>query len=1255
MRLRSVSAWTALAALVSLPFSVLTASAGPRSATMTVTTTSDLIATDGSCSLREAITASNTNATVKECAHNGTTGTDTINFKIGGAGPHTISLTSQLPTITSPVIINGYSQPGSSVNTFAASSNAVLQIVLNGTATSPGTPGIFLTASNSTIKGLVIQQFPGDGIRITNADNANIFGNYIGTNSTGTGDQGNAGNGISITNGDNHDIGDRFTGVSTRNLISGNAGYGILIVGSSSGNTIETNLIGTNAAGTGDLGNTLAGIRIGSAGGTAIGGAVGTTPGGACTGSCNVISGNDGSGIEIVKGVVSASSVQGNFIGLGALGESALGNGGDGVLIDGVANQQIGGATSAARNLISANGFDGVRIDDTSGGAPSPSGNVVSGNFIGTDTDGNEDFGNQGSGIAVLAGSSNQVGGTTGTTPGGSCTGACNVVSGNQGNGIRIRTSGTLVQGNFIGTDVDGGLDRGNSFSGISISGDSNGNIIGGTTSSARNVVSGNGSNGIDIQTSTAGENVIQGNFIGTNSAGTGGLGNSIHGVSVSGAPDNDIGGTDGTTPGGSCTGACNLISANGQNGVHLQSNATGTEVLGNFIGTDAAGTGDLGNGTQGVFFSNTAHDNTVGGIVPNARNVISGNDGDGVAISGAGGNPTGNVIRGNFIGTNSAGNADLGNLGDGVDVVSAASNTIGGSAGTTPGGSCTGACNVISGNEDNGLIISGNAALNNAVRGNFIGTNASGTGDLGNTDGGVLIQNAVNNSIGGTAINSRNLISGNDGNGVRIAAASGNLVRGNFIGLQTDGTTALPNSADGVRIEGSASGNTVGGTNGTTPGGACTGECNIISGNGGRGVAIDTADDNRVRHNSIFANTGPEILLTNDGNDDQAAPQLTVVSSGSTHISGTLAGSASTTFKIDFYFNPTCSADPEGRTLVGSGDVATNGFGVASFTSHQTVVAPVGSGVTATATDPNGNTSAFSNCVQVVQATPTPTPSPTPTPTPTPTPPLTPTPTPTATPTPLPVITIEDSDPNVQYDGWRGILGSAANGGSYRVSNVPTDAIRMKFTGTAVTWISMKGPDQGRARVKIDGVDKGVVNLFNPTPLFGFETTIQGLSQRRHTILVRVLTDKDPSATDSNVVVDGFTVGGVTTQDTARRIRFNKWKGIPNAAATAGRYRANGLPSATARLRFEGDAIEWITARGPAFGIARVSIDGFVRADFDLFAAVLQLQQALSLTGLGSGPHTIEIRPLGTKNPASTGRQIVVDAFRGSIAIPAD
>ena len=385
------------------------------------------------------------------------------------------------------------------------------------------------------------------------------------------------------------------------------------------------------------------------------------------------------------------------------------------------------------------------------------------------------------------------------------------------GNGISIRgpgASGNIITGCFIGIDFTGTVAVPNADNGISIAGGATNNVVGGTMPEARNVISGNAVQGVAILDAGTRNNTVRGNFIGTDVHGSSPIGNMSSGVFIGiNARNNIVGGTN--------QGEGNLISGNGNWGVEISTGSDSNLVQGNFIGTDSSGTIALGN-AGGVITGGP--NNLIGGTQSGARNIISGNQGTGVVLlfDDTGNNATGNLVQGNFIGTDVTGINALGNQ-EGIVIV-APDNVIGGTE--------TGARNVISGNEDIGVVIVSTYGTGNVVLGNYIGTDVTGTNTLGNGgDGVVIFQGATANSIGDGTVAGRNIISGNVRFGVSIATsdANGNIVQGNYIGTDVTGTDTLGNDIGGVLLI--SSDNVVGGLS--------PGEGNLISGNSDFGILV--------------------------------------------------------------------------------------------------------------------------------------------------------------------------------------------------------------------------------------------------------------------------------------------------------------------------------------------------------------------------------------------------------------------------------
>jgi len=845
--------------------------------TFTVLNTTDA----GAGSLRQALIDANNNP-----------GSDLISFQIPGTKPYTITPLSALPSITDPVTIDGTTQTN-------FTGQPIIQ--LNGASAGANANGLLILSGNSTVRGLVVNRFLRSGIRLEGNGTNVIQGNYIGTDVNGTNNSGNGEGGVYIYQ-------------SAANLIGG-----------------------TNAA------------------------------------ARNILSGSNLAGIFIENPSATANRVQGNYIGTDVSGSKRLGNKNNGIVIASAPGNIVGGTNAAQRNIISGNLQSGVYLLSATA-----SDNWVAGNFIGTDVTGSLALSNVVDGITIYGANNNIIGGTN--------VGAQNVISGNGEYGVFI-TNGAVsnqIQGNFIGTTVSGAGHLGNQFNGVGILGASS-NVIGGTTTSARNIIADNKQSGIWLGGTGVTANLVQGNFIGTDFTGTNALGNSLNGIVLSDFASNNI-------VGGTAAGAGNLISANLQSGVFVYGNgARNNFIQGNLIGTDKSGHSDLGNTLSGVRLESAG--NTIGGTLAGARNIISGNNQNGLFLYLAG--ASNNVIQGNFIGTDLSGTVALANSGSGIGITNALANLI--------GGALSGAGNLISGNSNIGIYFEGTGASGNTVQGNYIGTDVTGTSAVANGPalpvvdiaGGIDISSSPSNLIGGTITGAGNLISGNWRDAIAIGGtgASGNIIQGNFVGTQADGLSPLGNEWHGVEIR------VTGGGTGTVIGGAAPGAGNVFAYatlSQRSGVRIRDATGNTgilVRGNSFFFNgssaaTGFAIDLgtfgvTQNDNCDtdsgtganlhQNFPILTNAQSTGTItiVRGTLNSAANQTFLLQFYATatPEPSGNIEGKTFLGDASVTTAASCNVAFTVQLTNIVTAGQWITATATDSANNTSEFSAGVLVPSA----------------------------------------------------------------------------------------------------------------------------------------------------------------------------------------------------------------------------------------------------------------------------------------------
>jgi titin len=321
---------------------------------------------------------------------------------------------------------------------------------------------------------------------------------------------------------------------------------------------------------------------------------------------------------------------------------------------------------------------------------------------------------------------------------------------------------------------------------------------------------------------------------------------------------------------------------------------------------------------------------------------IVNGFSGAGIAVSGSG-----NRVAGDYLGTDAAGTGALGNVEGVLVAAGATANTVGGTA--------AGSGNVISGN-GTGVVLTGAGTSANVVLGNLIGTDKNGTVRLGNAGAGVLLQaGAAANTVG-----PGNVISAN-GTGVQLSGGgtSANVVLGNLIGTDKSGTANLGNSTDGVRADTGASRNTVGGT--------AAGAGNVIAFNatGVDLVGLTTVQDSALG-NSLFANTGPGIVLNGPANYGQNAPRLTTVTgtAGGTTVGGSLS-SGPGTYRLEFFASPPGGPAAQGKLFLGFAMVTVSGTVPQGFTATGLLPVPSGWVVTATATNltsgPSfGDTSAF-------------------------------------------------------------------------------------------------------------------------------------------------------------------------------------------------------------------------------------------------------------------------------------------------------
>ncbi len=885
----------------------------------------------GAGSLQQALLDANANP-----------GADIIEFNIASGGL-TITPTNALPEIVDPVTVDGSTQPG-----FAG----VPIIELNGASAGAVVDGLKIATSNTVIRGLIINRFLGDGIEITNGINNTIAGCYVGLSRAGTADQGNSLNGILLTSSANNTIG------------------------------------GVDAA------------------------------------SRNYISGNNQSGIHLGGALTTNNLVVGNWIGLD-INNTARANSVDGIRVNAPGNT-IGGNTVGARNIISGNTGQGIEV------TVAGEGTIIRGNYIGTDPTGALDRGNSTDGIWVGAG---------GVQIGGSNPGEGNLISGNNGDGIElngISATNTLVLGNIIGAAASGVSGVANNGDGVLITTSSRSNIIGGVLSGEANVVAFNGGDGISVAAATANtNNTFRGNSIFAN--GAMGIDLGAVGVTANDLGDGDAGANQlqnfpvltaatnspsGTVVWGTLNSRANTTFAIDFYSV-IHSDPLGNGEGETYLGATNLTTDASGNGSfvinfpvvalAGRYITATATDN-FGNTSEFATNVIAVTTMPGQTFIVVNTNNSGpGSLRQAILDVNAVATAGdriefaITNLGTTISPASALPAladpvTIDGF--TQPGAVANSAAEgfngtlpvrlsgTSAGSSVDGLVLAGGNSTvrglmiinfngdgleivgftNNVVEGCVIGLDAAGV-DRGNGGNGVFINGSANNLIGGTSLAARNVISGNNSDGIEMSGAGSvsNRVFNNLIGLDQTALVTRGNGIHGVFITASSRDNQVGGV--------LAGQANWIAFNGQDGInvaAVAANVNNTFRGNSIFANgdlgidLGANGVAANDPNDSdtganglQNFPVLSqAVSNSPTEIqlAGTLASGANTTYVVDFYANSgvELTGHGEGQFYLGSTNLTTDGSGQVQFALNLAAPLP-GRYLAATATDPAGNTSEFS------------------------------------------------------------------------------------------------------------------------------------------------------------------------------------------------------------------------------------------------------------------------------------------------------
>ncbi|MEQ1528742.1 MAG: DUF4347 domain-containing protein, partial [Methylococcales bacterium] len=860
--------------------------------TYTVTSTAD----SGAGTLRQAILNSNATTTVD----------DTIAFNIPGTGTHTITLSSELPTITDKVSINA-----STDDSFVANSNRPA-IVLEGDGSM--TNGFYLDAgsSGSTLSGFVIKGFQ-VGIYIAElSDNNTVSGNYVGQlNPDGSLGGASTNTWGIIVQGTGNFIGG--TSAAERNVVSGNTDYNIgLDAVSTSGNFVQGNYIGTNASGVVSGSGGVTGVLIQA-------GASSNLIGGTTAAAANLIAGHSETGIRVASTAGTANVLLGNSIhsngfegiDLGGVGVTAN-DAGDG---DGGANNlqnfpvlsgaQTNGATSiTVTGTLNSNANSYYRIEFFANASADSSGYGEGQIYLGfvnvtTNASGNATISATLSGVAVPAGY---------------------VIS-------ATATRSNALFSTFTDTSEFAASTAATGVLVVDTASDTND----GNTSSITNLLANKGADGfISLR-----EAIIAAN----NTANVGGTPDIIN-FGMAGAGAHTI------TLSSALPTITDKVSINASTDDSFVANSNRPAII-------IDGGGLTGNGLR---LGSSADGSTIRGFV--IRNFA----GNGIEIDPG---SDSHLIAGNYIGSFdssgllAAGTGMTGTQTTGNGIYSEGDNVI-------IGGSTAADRNLIGGNASDGIDV--RSAPGTRILGNWIGVSGDGGTPMTNAVNGVYVLNSSGVEIGGTSASDGNWITGGTGNAVQVEDASNALVQNNRMGTDLTGTQNWGSSASTVSFNGTGSGSKVldniiafGGRRGVALESGFT--ATTISANsiyGSAELGIDLGVNNVTVNDAGDADTG--------ANNLQNFPVLTLAKtdgSSQVSVSGTLNSTASSYFRIEFFASPTADSSGygEGQIYLGFVGVTTNASGNASFsTTLSGVSVPAGYTISATATKSNSTFTSFTD-----------------------------------------------------------------------------------------------------------------------------------------------------------------------------------------------------------------------------------------------------------------------------------------------------
>lgn len=239
--------------------------------------------------------------------------------------------------------------------------------------------------------------------------------------------------------------------------------------------------------------------------------------------------------------------------------------------------------------------------------------------------------------------------------------------------------------------------------------------------------------------------------------------------------------------------------------------------------------------------------------------------------------------------------------------------------------------------------------------------------------------------------------------------------------------------------------------------------------------------------------------------------------------------------------------------------------------------------------------------------------------------------------------LTVQQTDP-AAVASWQAVSTSKASGGNYVQAHLAGATASYSFTGSSVTWLTETGPNMGYATVSIDGAKVATVDNYSKTSAYRVSRAVTGLASGAHMLRITVSGKKgSTAATDSQVAVDGFVVGGVTQQQTAATYG---WSPVAASKASGGSYAQDDLAGASVSMTFRGTGVTWWTVDGPTMGKANLYVDGHLVGSYDGYASSVVYGKSHSVSKLADGLHTVTVKVLGTHRTGAKGSRVAVDRF---------